>query len=59
MLHSFYQEQIFVGNEGVGPENALDEIEEQIEVIHKKDGYDNFLALNTIGYNLLDKVNIE
>ena len=51
-----------IGNEGVGPENALDEIEEQIEVIQgKKDGYDNFLAVPVlkIGYNLLDKVNIE
>ena len=51
-----------IGNEGVGPEGALDEIEEQIEVIQgNKEGYDNFLAVPVlkIGYNLLDKVNIE
>jgi hypothetical protein len=50
------------GNEGVGPENALDELESQIiQIRGKKDGYDNFLAVPVIkiGYNLLDKVNIE
>ena len=55
---------IGIGNEGVGPEGADEElaIEPLIASIQgEKEGYDNFLAVPVlkIGYNLLDKINIE